>query len=212
MAATDHYVGVLLAAGTGSRYRAAATHSPHAGAHKLLATLPDGRRVAQASAMTLLATLPTTLAVLGQAQTPVELSIALSALGCTIVHAPCTPVGMGVSLATAARYLLDRAATPTAPSGCVVALADMPWLRADTLTHLLSHAAPDRIVVPIFNGQRGHPVVFGARFLPELATLEGDTGARALLNRYGALEIECHDAGVVRDVDTPADLYKPHAI
>jgi len=226
------YIGVLLAAGEGARYRALAHDGsgqdatangprerapadsgavrgispPHS--HKLLARLPDGRLMAQASAQTLLAVLPDTIAVV--AEHPPALSTLLSTLRCGIVTAPNAPRGMGISLATAARHLIERQLTEAAghrPNGCVVALADMPWVHASTIERLLAHAACDRIVVPVYRGRRGHPVVFGAQFLPELAALDGDTGARALLARHGACEIECDDAGVVRDVDVPADLF-----
>src|SRR3546814_12077161 len=68
--AVHHCVGVLLAAGEGLRYRAA-RHALRDAAHKLLARLPDGRPVAQASASTLLAALPDTIAVV--ADRPPEL-------------------------------------------------------------------------------------------------------------------------------------------
>jgi len=201
--AVHHCVGVLLAAGEGLRYRAARRALRDA-AHKLLARLPDGRLVAQASASTLLAALPDTIAVVGDR--PPELPALLSRLRCCILNAPAAPRGMGVSLAAAARHLLARPAPAGQLPGCVVALADMPWLRPDTLRMLLQQAASDRIVVPVCQGRRGHPVVFGGTYLPELAELDGDTGARALLQRHGALEIECDDAGVLQDIDTPQDL------
>nr|WP_242697557.1 nucleotidyltransferase family protein [Bordetella petrii] len=193
----------MLAAGEGLRYRAARRALRDA-AHKLLARLPDGRPVAQASASTLLAALPDTIAVV--ADRPPELPALLSRLGCSILKAPPAPRGMGVSLAAAARHLLARPAPAGQLPGCAVALADMPWLRADTLRLLLQQAASDRIIVPVCRGRRGHPVVFGGAFLPELAELDGDTGARALLERHGALEIECDDAGILHDIDTPQDL------
>ncbi|CAM4004801.1 nucleotidyltransferase family protein [Bordetella muralis] len=213
-AAAPHYIGILLAAGEGMRYRAALLDATGHEAHKLLARLPDGRHVVQASAQTLLTTLPDTIAIV--TEQPASLSAMLSDVGCQIVNVPDSPRGMGISLAAAARHLIQRPAgqtdgadTALQATACVVALADMPWLRAGTLQRLLAYAARDRIVVPVYRGQRGHPVIFGTQFLPELAGLGGDTGARALLVRHGALEIECDDAGILRDVDVPADLMNP---
>lgn len=214
---THNAIGILLAAGEGSRYLEAAQNAsrPHAAddtVHKLLATLPDGRYVVASSAQTLLSVVPATMAIIGHQ--PAALSVLLSALGCQTVTVPESPRGMGVSLATAARRLIQRPGTGGQRPGlneqaavCVVALADMPWVRADTLKRLLAHAARDRIVVPVHQGRRGHPVIFGAQFLPELAELSGDTGARTLLARHGVLEIECDDVGILRDVDVPADLF-----
>lgn len=210
-AATPHYIGILLAAGEGMRYRAAVQNATGQETHKLLARLPDGRHVVQATAQALLTTLPDTIAIV--THEPPSLSAMLSDLGCQIVNVPDSPRGMGISLAAAARHLIQRPAAQmdgrnTAPqaTACAVALADMPWLRPGTLQRLLAHATGDRIVVPVYQGQRGHPVIFGTKFLPELAELGGDTGARALLVRHGALEVECDDAGILRDVDVPADL------
>ena len=199
-----------MAAGTGSRYLAAtaANTRDHAGngtaAHKLLATLPDGQRVAESAARTLRAAVSHTLAVI-TTQSP-DLERQLTNVGCEILLIPPTPSGMGVSLAAAARHLLHHQSAHS-QTGCVVALADMPWLRADTVPQLLAHAAHNRIVVPTYHGQRGHPVVFGAQFFPELAALDGDTGARSLLARHGAVAIECDDPGILRDIDVPADLH-----
>lgn len=209
-ATSGDYIGVLLAAGTGSRYLAATAtnardHAGHATPpHKLLATLPDGQAVAASAARTLRTALPHTLAVI-TAQPP-DLERQLAGAGCEILLIPPKPSGMGVSLAAAARHLLSRQHTRP-PAGCVVALADMPWLQADTVSQLLAHAAHDRIVVPVYHGQRGHPVVFGAQFFSELATMNGDTGAKSLLARHGVVAIECDDPGILRDIDVPADLY-----
>ena len=205
MAISPHYVGILLAAGKGSRFKAAADHARYA-PHKLLAILPNGQSVAQASATSLISTLPTTFAVVFD--TPKALPPLLSALGCIILQAPHDNRGMGISLATAARHLLKITPPGMPPPGVVVGLADMPWVKKETIANLLAHADTHRIVVPTYDGQRGHPVVFGSAFIQELAQLDGDSGARTLLLRYGVIQICCDDAGVILDIDTPDDLHK----
>jgi len=42
--------------------------------------------------------------------------------------------------------------------------------------------------------------------LPQLAILSADEGARRLLKQPGLCLVEVDDPGVLRDVDTPADL------
>lgn len=196
------FVGILLAAGAGSRYRAAHTDGPLI--HKLLAPVQHGRCVAERAAQSLNAVVKQTIAVVYE--TPRELPDLLRAVGCTIVPAPQSQRGMGLSLAAGAQYVLEHTPSEHPPIGCVVSLADMPCIQSATIIALMRHATPDTIVVPTYKGRRGHPVVFGWTFIPELATLQGDTGARALLLRYGAIEIECDDAGVLQDIDTPDDL------
>src|SRR5690606_23081098 len=86
--------------------------------------------------------------------------------------------------------------------------ADMPWLQAATVQLLAATVPPDGelIVLPTYRDQDGHPVRFDGRLAPELAALTGERGARALLQRHAAHRIAVSDAGVVRDLDTPADL------
>jgi molybdenum cofactor cytidylyltransferase len=63
------------------------------------------------------------------------------------------------------------------------------------------------IVVPVYEGRRGHPVWFARETWRELMTV-ADGGARAVVHAYGARvhEVPVSDAGVLRDIDTPADL------
>jgi molybdenum cofactor cytidylyltransferase len=109
---------------------------------------------------------------------------------------------MGESLAHAVRATRDA-------GGWVIALADMPFVRPETIRAVawrLAAGAP--IVAPRYHGERGHPVGIAARYLAELEALAGDEGARAILKRDAALVefVDCDDPGVLRDVDTPADL------
>ncbi|ALM83412.1 NTP transferase domain-containing protein [Bordetella sp. N] len=90
--------------------------------------------------------------------------------------------------------------------GVLVALGDMPWVTPATLQAICQAGAGHPIVAPEYDGRRGHPVAFAWDLLPELARLDGDTGARVLLQRHGVHLLPCHDAGVLRDVDTIADL------
>jgi molybdenum cofactor cytidylyltransferase len=64
------------------------------------------------------------------------------------------------------------------------------------------------LAAPQFQGTRGHPVGIAARFYGELAALSGDEGAKQLLAaRASSVQlIDVDDAGIQRDIDTPADL------
>jgi len=55
-------------------------------------------------------------------------------------------------------------------------------------------------------GSGGHPIGFGADFFAGLTALDGDEGARRLIDPAKLIRIETDDAGILRDVDTPADL------
>ena len=191
-------VGILLAAGHGRRYAAMAP-----GQDKLLTVLDGGLPIAQASAAALLAATRRTVAVTREDQG--VLRALLEAAGCEVLVLDGAANGMGDSLAAAARYLIDTAMPDE--QACLVALADMPWLRADTCQQIALAARPaPPIVVPTWQGQRGHPVAFNRALWPELAALSGDIGARALLARHPVNMLAVDDPGVVADVDTPLDL------
>ncbi|OZI23777.1 hypothetical protein CAL26_10150 [Bordetella genomosp. 9] len=204
----NRFVGILLAAGRGERFRAS---SGRAQAEKLLAVLPDGRPVAAAAADVLLRTVPLVLAVT-RPDTP-ALQQVLAARGCLVVETADAARGMGASLAYASRALMAVIAAAMhghaevrAPLGCLVALGDMPWVSDATVLAVQDAARGHPIAAPACEGRRGHPVAFAWTLMPELAALDGDEGARALLKRHGVHEVPCADPGVLRDVDTVSDL------
>jgi molybdenum cofactor cytidylyltransferase len=198
----NRFIGVLLAGGRGERFRASAQRQD---ADKLLSALPDGRMVAAASARAMQQVLPLVVAVVRPGA--LRLQQVLQEAGCVVLEAPDAGRGMGASLAHAARELARaRADGAHSPRGCMVALADMPWVAATTLLAVEQAARTHRIAAPVYGGRRGHPVAFGWDLLPELAALDGDEGARALLKRHGVHEVPCDDPGVLRDVDTVQDL------
>jgi molybdenum cofactor cytidylyltransferase len=88
-----------------------------------------------------------------------------------------------------------------------VALGDMPHVAPATL-HALADAlaAGAPIAAPVMAGRRGNPVGFGRVHLDALLALTGEQGARGLLKTCPVTEIPVEDAGIFRDIDTPADL------
>jgi CTP:molybdopterin cytidylyltransferase MocA len=90
----------------------------------------------------------------------------------------------------------------------LLALADMPEITAHDFHLLLSLAAksPECILrAAARNGTPGHPVVFPADLLPDLARLKGDKGARDLLrSQAGRLRLlPLADDRAITDLDTP---------
>jgi molybdenum cofactor cytidylyltransferase len=71
----------------------------------------------------------------------------------------------------------------------VFLLADQPGVRSETIDRLVEAyrrtLAP--IVVPVYQGgQRGNPALFDRSVFPELLALQGDTGGRPVIERYGS--------------------------
>jgi molybdenum cofactor cytidylyltransferase len=191
---TAPLVGILLAAGSGSRFRASG------GGDKLLHPLSDGTPIAVAALRRLAAALPRVLAVVRPGAD--ALSAALRAEGAEVTVCPDADEGMGHTLAHAIR-------SAGYAGGYVVALADMPSIRTDTI-----HAVRDcieqgaEIAAPVYQGERGHPVGFAGALRARLEALSGDAGARdilkAMADRVRLVTVD--DAFTVRDVDTLDDV------
>jgi molybdenum cofactor cytidylyltransferase len=186
-------VGILLAAGRGRRFDPSGAHN------KLLQRLDDGQLVVAASARTLLAVLPTVIAVVPPDDGGV--GAALRALGCEVTVCPAADTGMAASLVHALRHSLPGA------GAWLVALGDMPFVQAATIRALSEALAGGAaIAAPVLQGRRGNPVGFGAMHLPELLALEGGRGARAIVDAHPVTEVLVDDPGIFRDIDTGADL------
>jgi molybdenum cofactor cytidylyltransferase len=112
--------------------------------------------------------------------------------------------GMGDSIAAAVR------ATRDAP-GWLVLPADLPLVRPETLQLIASAPMPSAMLVPMFEGQRGHPVRFTAACGEALANLKGNRGAAQVLPAQSATEFIVTDAGCVLDIDTLQDLERARA-
>ena len=188
-------VGILLAAGFSRRFGSA---------DKLLQRLPDGRPLALASAENLIKSIPVSIAVLrpeNKALAELMLNASLRVVFCSE-----NDEEMADSLATAIRFSANFEA---ASNGFVVALADMPFIQAETILSVANKVADGTsIVIPTYQNQRGHPVGFSAKFRYELENLHGDEGARSIIKR-NADELELlptNDAGILLDIDTPNDL------
>ena len=185
-------VGILLAAGSATRF----------GGAKLQATLPDGTMVGVAALRNLLAAVDSVIAVVRPGDD--TFANTLMAAGARVTVCPNAGNGMGASLAWGVR------AAPLA-AGWLVALADMPWIRPASIANVVYALRRDvALAAPQYQGARGHPVGISARFYAELRALQADEGARHLIAAHAAvLELlAVDDAGVLRDVDTPADLLR----
>lgn len=102
-----------------------------------------------------------------------------------------------------------QAASPNSMA-FLIALADMPLMTPHSVRLLLSEfdGNPSCIVAPVYRGRRGHPVLFGSGYRSLLAELEGDRGARGIIDRHREQLhlVAVESASVLTDWDYPADL------
>lgn len=189
--------GILLCGGTGSRF----------GGGKLLARL-DGEAIGVIAARSLLEGAGNALAVVRPGHR--ALRDLLAATGCDILETADAERGMGASLAAGVR------ATPDA-EGWIVALGDMPRIRAAThraVTDAIRKGAPLAAAVSAGTKERGHPVAFSRPLFAELASLDGDEGARSVVARHRGklVGVPVDDPGIFLDIDTQQDLARPGAV
>ena len=191
VSSAEPIVGILLAAGSGRRY----------GGDKLMQPLADGVPLACRAARVLASACNRTLAVVAAGSAP-ALESALRELGVEVVVAADASRGMGHTLARGVDAASDA-------GGWVIALADMPAIRVDTMQCVArSIRAGASIAAPFHGGRRGHPVGFARDWRDALRALDGDSGARAVLaaNAERITHLDVDDPGVLLDIYTPADL------
>ena len=187
---SKHIAAILLAAGAGTRF----------GGEKLLHPLEDGVAIAAHAARNILAVTSDVIAVVRWGDFP--LYDMLEQEGCQVTMFQGAARGMGATLA-------HGVGQARGADGWVVALADMPRIAPSTIKAIVDALQQDApIVAPVYKGERGHPVGFGAALRDELLKLDGDQGARAVLERHrdSVRLVECDDPGILFDVDRKSDI------
>jgi CTP:molybdopterin cytidylyltransferase MocA len=99
---------------------------------------------------------------------------------------------------------------PDASEGILVCLVDHPFVTAELVAALVAafDRAPGSIVLPVYRGRRGHPVIFPSRLYPELLRAPAEVGARAVVRAHAAevVEVATEEEGVVLNLNDPATL------
>lgn len=186
---------VVLAAGKGSRFQGPA--------HKLQQGLGGTSVLASTLRNAVESHLPlvvvTTVALAAQAAQVVATR--------DIVELPLAgePFGMSHSIAAGVAARADSA-------GWLLLPGDMPLVQPATLLAVAEALQHHPVAYAQHRGRQGHPVGFAAELYSELMLLTGDIGARRIVARYPAVGVDVDDAGVLLDVDTPADLLAARAL
>jgi molybdenum cofactor cytidylyltransferase len=182
--------GILLAAGRSLRF----------GADKRLAPLINGLPMTLHTALRWQEAMDNQLLVILRSEDE-KLASLLTNASIAYTHCPLAILGIGHSLSHGV-HCTDHAA------GWVIGLADMPRVKPDSIAAVARAIKPGRIVVPMIQSIRGHPVGFDAMFGPELCDLNGDTGAKKILVAHSQSlhHLELNDPGILYDVDRVDDI------
>lgn len=123
-----------------------------------------------------------------------------------VVVADQPPADMKASVALGLSFI--RATwSPTADDVWLTAPADLPLLSPTTIDLVLAAFDPScpEIVVPVYRGRRGHPILVPWTLADAAARLPSDAGLRQLLDEHPVREVAAGADSVGGDVDTPAD-------
>lgn len=133
----------------------------------------------------------------------------LAGLGVEAVLNQDWPEGMGSSLR---RGVAAAMAVRPEVDGVLAMVCDQPFLTAEHLRGLLArHRAGGKgITASFYRGKAGVPAVFARRFFAELLDLQGDRGARGILEAHAdEVETIAWPEGEV-DIDRPEHLRGPN--
>jgi len=96
--------------------------------------------------------------------------------------------------------------------GLMICLADLPFAETSDFNRLIQAFTDFRrtesslIIVPVFQGQRGNPVLFSAEFRDKLLAHNGE-GCKGIVSKYpqSVREVSMENDNLLRDIDTPED-------
>jgi CTP:molybdopterin cytidylyltransferase MocA len=181
--------GIVLAAGTSSRM----------GRNKLVESLDGTAMVRRAVDAALASRLDPVLAVTGHDAD--KIGAALAGAEVTLIRNSNYRDGLSSSLRA------GIGAVPPDCDGAMVLLGDMPGISPALIDRLIRAFDPRQgraICVACARGQRGHPVLWSRTFFGEISALDGDRGARAVLEKHAGQvsEVEADDDAPLTDIDT----------
>jgi molybdenum cofactor cytidylyltransferase len=180
--------GVVLAAGEGSRF----------GGPKQLAEL-DGRPLLEHVLASVAAVPAIERYVLVLGAHASEIQAAIDPRGAEVVLCNDWADGQAASLRAGLSAVADL-------SAAVILLGDQPGITPAAIEAVLAHFDGTRPLRAVYDGAPGHPVVLQRQLVREAMELQGDIGARELLENARALRVEVGHLCEPADVDTPADL------
>jgi molybdenum cofactor cytidylyltransferase len=139
-----------------------------------------------------------TVVVLGYREEEVQKTIAGKPV--KIAINPDYQQGMSASIIAGLKQIDKRA------RAILIALGDQPFVNSQTINSLIEAFIANKrgIIIPVYQGRRGTPVIFAIRYKGELFNLKGDVGGREIIKRHpnDVLEVMVNCEGVLLDIDT----------
>jgi len=94
----------------------------------------------------------------------------------------------------------------------LIALADQPFINANVIDQLINAHEKSKapIILPVFRGFRGNPVLIHRSLFDEMMQIPGDIGCRSIFGLHPEKihTVNVEDVGVLVDIDTMEDFRK----
>ena len=114
-------------------------------------------------------------------------------------HNPDYDQGLSTSIKTGIEAL------HSSTDGVMICLGDMPYISTQNYNSLLRKFEAGKIIVPTSHGKTGNPIIFSNDYFSDFDILEGDKGARKLLEKYKEkiVRVDVNTDAIFDDIDTP---------
>lgn len=180
----------------------AAGKSTRMGSNKLLAELNGKPLLVQTVAQIKASGVDEIVVVTGHQRAQIE--GALTGIEVRLVHNPAYADGLASSIKAGINTVQNVDAA-------FICLGDMPLIRADDMRRMMAAFDVEEartLIAPAQGRKLGNPVLWGQEHFTALMALEGDRGARSLLEtmRDSIIEISVDHDGIMVDADTPEAL------
>jgi molybdenum cofactor cytidylyltransferase len=100
-------------------------------------------------------------------------------------------------------------ALPPQCEAALVVLGDQPGIPSEVIDRLIVAFRSQRagLVVPVYGGRRGRPLLIAVRYHAEIMERYADQGLRGLLQAHAeqVMEIAVASPGILEDIDSPDD-------
>ena len=106
--------------------------------------------------------------------------------------------GMASSIKTGLNHLSEKT------DAFFICLGDMPMVNKNIYNLLIKSKNNKKIIVPAYKSEQGNPVLFSKSMKKEIMTIEGDVGAKKILelNKDKILNIETNDQSITKNFNT----------
>ncbi len=106
--------------------------------------------------------------------------------------------GMASSIKTGLNHFSEKT------EAFFICLGDMPLVNYNIYNQLIKSKDNKKIIVPIYKGQQGNPVLFDKSMKEKIMSISGDAGAKKILelNKDKILNLEINDQNITKGFDT----------